>query len=306
LNPYYKTIIKKLETTKFDGSQDFQILAKINTKATNGTIFAHAFPSKWGAKWESGGALGQGKMLFIRGGKLAFDIGWTGYVGGKTIINDGKDHKIGLRYKKATNKFCLIVDGKEDGCGLKGVKDRDGASFMIGVSVGHDARRVASMAPIFKGKIWDFRVNLKLEKPDDFEVAVKKQISDPVPKDGSDGSTSVATVTTEIVKEMADDGTETVKITRPDGSTETSKTTAEGIKTVVTTEATIVTTVVETTVEKKVEVIPEAVEVYTPPDEDGNDSTVTTTFTKKKVTQADGTVVEETVYEDEVEEETDE
>jgi chromosome segregation ATPase len=96
LNTYYKTIVKKLEGTKFDGSQDFQILAKINTKATNGTIFAHAFPSKWGAKWESGGKDGQGKMLFIRGGKLAFDIGWTGYVGGKTIINDGKDHKIGI------------------------------------------------------------------------------------------------------------------------------------------------------------------------------------------------------------------
>jgi len=305
LNTYYKTIVKKLEGTKFDGSQDFQILAKINTKATNGTIFAHAFPSKWGAKWESGGKDGQGKMLFIRGGKLAFDIGWTGYVGGKTIINDGKDHKIGINFKKATGKFCLYVDGKMDGCGLKGVKDRDGAEFLIGVSVGHDARRVASMAPIFRGKIWDFRVNLKLNKPDDFEVAIKKQVEDPPAKDGSDGSDSVTTVTTEIVKEMADDGTETVKITKPDGSTETTVTTSEGIKTVKTTEATIVTTVVETKVVEKV-IVPEATTVYTPPDEDGNDDTPSTEYTVKKVKQADGTIVEETVYEGEVEEETDE
>jgi hypothetical protein len=66
LNSYYKTIVKKLEGAKFDGSQDVQILAKINTTEQNGTLFAHAFPATWGAKWESGGSLGQGKMLFLR------------------------------------------------------------------------------------------------------------------------------------------------------------------------------------------------------------------------------------------------
>jgi len=66
-------------------------------------------------------------MFFLRNGKLAFDIGWVGAVNGKTFIADGKDHKIGLRYTKKDNKFCLLVDGAVDACGLKGVKDRDGA-----------------------------------------------------------------------------------------------------------------------------------------------------------------------------------
>lgn len=80
LNSYYKSIVTKLEGVKFDGTQDIQILAKINTPATlaSGTLFAQAFPATWGAKWESGGDLGQGKMLFLRDGRLAFDIGWTG------------------------------------------------------------------------------------------------------------------------------------------------------------------------------------------------------------------------------------
>lgn len=80
LNSYYKMIVKKLEGVKFDGTQDLQILSKINTKAKAGTLFAHAFPAKWGAMWESGGDNGQGKMLFLRDGKLCFDIGWTGVV----------------------------------------------------------------------------------------------------------------------------------------------------------------------------------------------------------------------------------
>lgn len=57
-----------------------QILSKINTTDEAGTLFVHAFPAAWGAKWESGGSDGQGKMLFIRNGYLAFDIGWFGVI----------------------------------------------------------------------------------------------------------------------------------------------------------------------------------------------------------------------------------
>lgn len=78
-------------------------MATITTKAPNGTLFAHAFPAPWGAKWESGGDQGQGKMLFLRGGRLAFDIGWVGVVEAKTNLADGKPHKIGLRYTRANN-----------------------------------------------------------------------------------------------------------------------------------------------------------------------------------------------------------
>jgi len=102
---------------------------------------------------------------------------------------------------------------------------------MIGVSVGHTARSVSDMAPIFKGKIWDFRVNLKLNKPEDFEVAVKTQIEAKPVTDGSDGAKSAGGKFSETVKAITDDGTETIKLTKTDGSTVTTVTTAAGIMT---------------------------------------------------------------------------
>jgi len=180
-------------------------------------------------------------MLFIRDGKLAFDIGWTGAVQGTTVINDGQDHTVGLRYSRSganANQFCLLVDGQVDACGLSGVADRDGAGFLIGVSVGHDARTVASMAPIYKGKLWDFRV---AQTAGDFEALVTKQQTDPAATDGSDGanmaggsttvtasSSSGSTTVTAVVATAAtaadfvDDGTiatyETVTVTNADGT----------------------------------------------------------------------------------------
>lgn len=126
-------------------------------------------------------------MLFLRNGRLCFDIGWTGVITGRTDIADGKDHKVGLRFRRSSMKFELLVDGKVEATGLQAVKDRDNASFMIGVSVGHDARRVSSMAPIFKGKIWDFRV---FTKEVEFDKGVKKQVEEKPVTDGSDGSNS--------------------------------------------------------------------------------------------------------------------
>ena len=99
-------------------------------------------------------------MLFLRNGRLCFDIGWVGNVKGKTNVADGKPHKIGLRYTKAENKFSLVVDGNVDACGLHAVDDRQGAEFMIGVSVGESARQNASMAPIYTGTIHNFSVSL--------------------------------------------------------------------------------------------------------------------------------------------------
>jgi len=236
LNSYYKTIATKLEGVKFDGTQDLQILSKINTDKPNGTLFAHAFPADWGAKWESGGDDGQGKMLFLRDGRLTFDIGWTGAITGTTNIADGNDHTIGLRYSTTDSQFCLLVDGAVEACGLSGVMDRAGASFMIGVSVGHDARTVADMAPFYKGKIWDFRVSYTSA---DFATAVTAQVEDPAATDGSDGanmsggSTMVpiaTTTTTETTTSAAGAGEyfgddeetvvyETVTMTNADGTT---------------------------------------------------------------------------------------
>jgi len=61
---------------------------------------------------------------------------------------------------------------------LKPVKDRVGATFQVGVSVGKDARSVKSGAEVFKGKIEDIRPS---EEVNDFEKAVEKQFKEPEP-----------------------------------------------------------------------------------------------------------------------------
>jgi hypothetical protein len=248
-------------------------------------------------------------MLFLRGGKLCFDIGWIGVVTGKTMIADGKDHKIGLRFIKQKNFFCLYVDGKEEACGLRGVKDRDGASFMIGVSTGHDERRVASMAPMYKGKIWDFRVNFKSA---DFDGAVKKQVEEVV-TDGSDGKEMAGGSMSKTEVVTKDDGTTVTTITI--GTTTTTRTTDISGKTVVKTKHAVTRNTNEVTTgssssSSSTVTTPTSVDTNTAnpnvtgEDEDEEGGSVAT-FKTVKVKQADGTVVEETVIEGEEEEETD-
>jgi hypothetical protein len=131
-----------------------------------------------------------------------------------------------------------LVDGAVEACGLSGVADREGSSFLIGVSVGHDARTVASMAPIYKGKLWDFRVT---QTAGDFEGVVTKQQTDPAATDGSDGANMAGGASTETAEstdgssteitvvdsaatasDFVDDGTiatyETVTVTNADGT----------------------------------------------------------------------------------------
>ena len=98
---------------------------------------------------------------------------------------------------------------------------------MIGVSVGHDERSVASMAPIYKGKIWDFRVSWTLAN---FETAVTQQFTDPPVTDGSDGYafaggsstvtiTTTTTTTTTTTEESSDAG-EAVVVEGDDAGTD--------------------------------------------------------------------------------------
>lgn len=107
-----------------DGSQDFKIDAKIKTEAANGTIFVWGKAAPWGgAMWTDGGKNGQSKMLFLREGKLSFDIGWVGLITGMTNIADGNQHDIGLSYSMNDEKFRLTVDDEVEAYGLHAVPD---------------------------------------------------------------------------------------------------------------------------------------------------------------------------------------
>ncbi|MGB2823997.1 MAG: LamG-like jellyroll fold domain-containing protein, partial [Phycisphaerae bacterium] len=87
------------------GEGSYTFMAWVRTKG-DGTIFAKTLPE---GRWVAGG-----KSLFIRGGRVCFDVGWVGCVNGRTPVADGKWHHVA---------FCgagpqkIYVDGRLDASG---------------------------------------------------------------------------------------------------------------------------------------------------------------------------------------------
>ncbi len=86
-------------------SRDFTIAATITTKV-DGAIFTKTHLK---SVWTDGG-----KSLFIRGGKLAYDIGFVGVLNGNIRVADGKPHDVALTFDAKTGMLTLFVDGKVD------------------------------------------------------------------------------------------------------------------------------------------------------------------------------------------------
>lgn len=110
----------KSEGLKFDGAtsaqiksgdafdmtkSDFSIAARIRTKR-GGAIFAQTTP---GPKW-----VPDGKVFFVRGGKLCYDIGWVGVVTSNKRVDDDKWHDVAMTWDQATGVASLWIDGKLD------------------------------------------------------------------------------------------------------------------------------------------------------------------------------------------------
>jgi len=85
------------------GRGDFTVTAWVRTRK-GGTILAKA-PAE--GNWAR-----EGKTLFIRDGRLTYDIGWVGTLGGKTNVADGKWHHVAL--VKDGKTLRLVVDGEVD------------------------------------------------------------------------------------------------------------------------------------------------------------------------------------------------
>ena len=87
------------------GKDNYTVLAWVRTRR-DGTIFAKTLPA---GRWVSGG-----KALFLRGGRVCFDVGWVGCVTGRKAIADGRWHHVA---------FCgggpqrIYVDGRLDARG---------------------------------------------------------------------------------------------------------------------------------------------------------------------------------------------
>ncbi|MGA1237866.1 MAG: DUF6797 domain-containing protein, partial [Limisphaerales bacterium] len=92
---------------------------------TDGTLIAETQPS---GLW-----IPNGKSLFIRNGKLNFDVGWVGCITGSRTVTDDQWHHAALVWSKNNESITLFLDGSPDAQGkLAPSAPLSGAALQIG------------------------------------------------------------------------------------------------------------------------------------------------------------------------------
>jgi hypothetical protein len=95
------------------------------------------------------------KSLFVRDGRLVFDIGWVGAVASRRRVDDGKWHDAVMTYEFKTNRVCLYIDGRLDGEG----KLPPGATIAGCVhQIGFTAPNFPEPTSHFEGRIAEIRL----------------------------------------------------------------------------------------------------------------------------------------------------
>lgn len=84
---------------------DYTIAARIRT-VEGGAIFCQ---TQSGEQW-----VPDGKVFFVRGGRLCFDIGWVGVVESRRKIDDGQWHDVAIRWRRKSAEAALFIDGRPD------------------------------------------------------------------------------------------------------------------------------------------------------------------------------------------------
>lgn len=92
-------------------TKDFTIAARVRTKS-GGTIFCR---TAQGPEW-----VPDGKTLFVRGGRLCYDIGWVGVMQSERQVNDGKWHDVAMTWAAKTKRATMYIDGKPAGAKVIG------------------------------------------------------------------------------------------------------------------------------------------------------------------------------------------
>ena len=107
---------------KLDLGTDFTAVVKFESRGS-GTLFSKCAPNgKWAAN---------SKALYIRDGRLVYDIGWLGAIAGGGKVNDGKSHTAVVTMRDGAAK--LWLDGKAVGENAKFAKpDVEGHVFKVG------------------------------------------------------------------------------------------------------------------------------------------------------------------------------
>lgn len=118
------------ETFDFDGTQFVQI-DEPGTQTlfdSDFTITARVRSTKDGTIWSRTQArprwVPDGTTLFLRNGRVCYDMGWVGVVSGEQAITDGRWHSVAVSWTKETGTVRLFVDGQPDGNGVLKPKER--------------------------------------------------------------------------------------------------------------------------------------------------------------------------------------
>lgn len=140
------THVQIAEADQFDWSRrDYSIAARVRTR-TGGSILCQTLPKD---RW-----VPDGKSLFIRGGRLVFDIGWVGAVTSRRAVDDGAWHDIAMTWEHQTKRVRLYVDGRVDG---EGVLKPKGELQGYVIRVGFTAPNFPERQSFFQGQLTDVR-----------------------------------------------------------------------------------------------------------------------------------------------------
>lgn len=126
---------------------DYTIAARIRT-VDGGAIFCQ---TQSGEQW-----VPDGKVLFVRGGRLCFDIGWVGVVESRRKVDDGQWHEMAIRWRHKPAEAALFIDGRPD---RQGVLRPAGRLKSPIVRLGFGAPDFPQPRSYFKGDIGEVRFN---------------------------------------------------------------------------------------------------------------------------------------------------
>ncbi|MCA9145240.1 MAG: c-type cytochrome [Planctomycetales bacterium] len=139
--------------------RDFTITARIKT-TKGGTIFAKtSTESAW---------VPNGKTLFVRGGKLAFDIGWVGAVQTRADVADGRFHDVAATYSQQSGRVSLFVDGVPSG--NKVLKPKASVADHV-ARIGFTSDNFPGPESFFEGSISEVRFYDRVLKQDELKTA---------------------------------------------------------------------------------------------------------------------------------------
>lgn len=130
---------------------DLTISVWVNT-ASDGSLLSKAMPT---GQWVPGG-----KALFIRDGRLGFDIGWVGFVGSDTTVTDSRWHHVAMTWEHGTSRVRLWVDGRRSGEGVLRL-EKNGESDGHVVRLGYTSSDFPEGATRFNGKLDRLRIYRK-------------------------------------------------------------------------------------------------------------------------------------------------